>query len=225
MSQEQIKKRDYNRSLTMKALHYQGAIQRSQLNQLYGIRKSSITSIVDELISHGVVIEKEPEKKQSRIQLNHDHNHALIASISLNTISFSTVSSDGSLGDREEIPIDDNLSPEKLASLVCSEFQKRLDKNSNAPMGIGITLPGVIDPGNGIVLRSVYPGKWKDVHLKEMVEKKLGGPVLIDNDVRAQLWSSAWFDRILGRAKNMLYVGLLDGVASVSYTHLRAHET
>lgn len=47
---------------------------------------------------------------------------------------------------------------------------------------IGIGVPSVVDAAKGIVYDVVAIPSWKEVHLKEILEKKYGIPVSVDND-------------------------------------------
>ena len=50
-------------------------------------------------------------------------------------------------------------------------------------LGVGIGLPGLIDPHRGIVNFLPNIQGWKNVPLKKVMEEKLGVPVFLDNDV------------------------------------------
>ncbi len=50
------------------------------------------------------------------------------------------------------------------------------------PLGIGVGLPGAVDPATGDVVRSPLPS-WVNQDLASTLEARLGVPVLIDNDV------------------------------------------
>ena len=50
------------------------------------------------------------------------------------------------------------------------------------PLGIGVGLPGGVDPDSGTVVRSPLPA-WVGQDLAGTLEQRLGLPVLIDNDV------------------------------------------
>ena len=82
-------------------------------------------------------------------------------------------------------------------------------------------LPGPVDPARGTVLSLVNLGAWRDVELGAALGRALGTPVRVDNDVRSQLWSCAWFDRLLEQADSILYIGLLQGVACAMILHGR----
>ena len=78
-------------------------------------------------------------------------------------------------------------------------------------LGLGLGVPGPVDQKSGIVhFFPNIPG-WKEVRLKEILEKKIGIPVFLDND--AKVMSLAEYT--LGRAKkasNVLCITLGTGV-------------
>ncbi len=215
MASEQARKRTQNRRKILRSLHFDGPQQRGQLSAR-GIRKSSTTTIVAELIEKGLVIEETPGSIRSRIQLNPNFN-TLAASIRRNQIHFASVSLDGRILKRWQQALPDNTSPELLLELLTNG----LKGHPCSPMGVGVCLPGIIDPAAGHLHRAIYPGSWRNINLKQRLEESLGLNVIVDNDVRAQLWSTAWFDRLLLKAENMLYLGLLDGIACAMIVHSR----
>lgn len=48
--------------------------------------------------------------------------------------------------------------------------------------GIGVGVPSVVDSENGIVYNAANIPSWKEVHLKEILEKRYGKKVAINND-------------------------------------------
>ncbi|MFH0753412.1 MAG: ROK family protein [Candidatus Omnitrophota bacterium] len=76
--------------------------------------------------------------------------------------------------------------PERLIAAICETVGAllRKDKVSKSFVkGIGVGLPGLVDVKNGMVrVLPNIPG-WKDVPLKKVMEKKLGFPVRLENDV------------------------------------------
>lgn len=53
--------------------------------------------------------------------------------------------------------------------------------------GVGIGAPSPIDPERGLVARAVNLG-WTDVHLADILSRRLGVPVTVDNDVNVALY-------------------------------------
>lgn len=57
--------------------------------------------------------------------------------------------------------------------------------------GIGIGVPSVVDPVRGIVYDTANIPSWKEVHLKEILERQFGVPVSIDNDANCYAMGAA----------------------------------
>lgn len=53
--------------------------------------------------------------------------------------------------------------------------------------GVGIGAPSPIDPERGLVARAVNLG-WTDVHLADILSRRLGVPVTVDNDVNVAVY-------------------------------------
>lgn len=60
---------------------------------------------------------------------------------------------------------------------------------------VGIGAPGVVEPGEGVVVEAVNL-RWNDVPLARLLAERLKAPVFADNDVNVALWG----ERALGAA-------------------------
>ncbi|WP_437395851.1 ROK family protein [Flagellimonas lutimaris] len=69
---------------------------------------------------------------------------------------------------------------------------------TNAVEAIGIGVPAVVDPDSGIVYDVQNIPSWKEVPLKELVEKQFNVPVYINNDANCFALGEKYF----GKARN-----------------------
>ena len=104
----------------------------------------------------------------------------------------------------------------ELIRQIAGEIKRLMDKNGlarNDVQGIGIGLPGLIDTPNGIVrFLPNIPG-WRNVPLKKKLEKKLGIPVYLENDVNL-ITLGEWRYGAGRGVKNMVCMTLGTGVGS-----------
>lgn len=75
-------------------------------------------------------------------------------------------------------------SPSKMALDESIEYLKSIIKPfiSSDAQGIGIGVPSVLDPKKGIVYNVANIPSWKEVHLKDILEREFNLPVYINND-------------------------------------------
>lgn len=75
---------------------------------------------------------------------------------------------------------------------LAAELATRLQASAGAASAVGMALPGTVDRGNGILLRSPSSG-WSRVPFIRMARDAFGLPVSCDNDVNACAWAEACF--------------------------------
>lgn len=69
---------------------------------------------------------------------------------------------------------------QEVIDSLCGLVDELFDKDVAS---IGIAVPAIVDTQRGIVYNVCNIPSWKEVHLKEEMEKRYGVPTLVDNDV------------------------------------------
>jgi len=211
---EKIEQRNRNRDAILRALHFEGPLQRSELSARLRIRKSSVTSIAAELLRAGLVAAHQPGRPRSPLRLEPGRHPVTVARHARHAIHVATVGLDGTIRDERILPLKGGTRPDRVIDLLARAI-------GPGGLGAGVALPGLIDPVDGTVRYSAPFEGWRDVPLAAELAHRLRRPVRVDNDVRCQLWASAWFDRLLREFENLLYVGITDGVACALIVHGR----
>ncbi|CAM3628824.1 ROK family protein [Marinicrinis lubricantis] len=86
------------------------------------------------------------------------------------------------------------------------------DAGSPRIAGLGIGVPGLVDPGTGYSQYSSNLG-WLDLAVRDVMEKKLHLPVVIDNDVRMYVYGEALYGAGIG-SRHVLGVTIGTGIAA-----------
>ncbi len=106
------------------------------------------------------------------------------------------------------------LEPEEMIDEMCSHIKTLLAQSSiqvSEIKGVGAAFPSHIDFEKGLVITTSSLPKWDNVPAKEMLSKKLGVPVEIDNDANAAAIAEHRFGAGRGH-KHMLYVTISTGI-------------
>ncbi len=221
MGSEQIRKRRSNRYTVLKMLHYEGPVRRGKIGSDHSIRKSSITSIVAELIRSGIVREADPGNPRSLIHLDTERYHAVAASVTPRACKFARVYLDGQMRDVAEISLGTRRDAEHVLGVLTRGLSALLAGRDRKVLGVGVAMPGTLDPRTGLSIYAAHLDRWRNIPVGAELQKQLDCPVLVDNDVRCQLWSCAWFDRLARDSENTIYINIHDGVACSIITHGR----
>jgi predicted NBD/HSP70 family sugar kinase len=116
----------------------------------------------------------------------------------------------GRVIDQEEFPTE----TDKTLTHVISVIRELASRHKGSIEGIGVSLPGLVDPSTGNALYIPY-FLWRDLPVSEMISKAVGLPVVIDNDANAVALAELWFGRPeVNDARDFILVLVAEGVGT-----------
>lgn len=207
--------RDINRDIVLELIRTKQPIARAGLSRWSGLQPSTISNIVEQLISEGW-IEEGAESRRPRGRpatlLSLNANLAMIAAdIRPHQAIIAVVDLNGRFLSREVIPIasDPARGVERVIQCMKNLCLRHRDKSFE---GIGISLPGRVDPvAQRLILAPNL--KWYDYDIKSAIERAMKLQVEMDNAANACLLSELWFGRMDG-IRNAVLVTISEGVGS-----------
>jgi len=125
-------------------------------------------------------------------------------------IEAAKVSSEGNVIERLRTPTDVLDGPEAVEEQIEELVRQLQNHEQSKAKGLGIGIAAQIDKKTGEIL-SAPNLDWKNVPLKERLEKKLKLPVAITNDVRAAAWGE-WLHGAGKGADDMICVFIGTGI-------------
>jgi len=100
---------------------------------------------------------------------------------------------------------------DSIAELIL-EILRKEKKRSTDIKGIGLGIPGLVDPDRGIGIASVNL-QWENVFVKDEIQKRIGIPCVIENDVKAAALGELRYGESKG-IKDLIYLNIGTGVAA-----------
>jgi len=73
---------------------------------------------------------------------------------------------------------------EKISNITNSLLKETDIPGKGKVLGIGVGVPGLIDPVKGVMKKAPNFPKWNNVHIKDILEKRFNIPVFIEHNVR-----------------------------------------
>jgi predicted NBD/HSP70 family sugar kinase len=188
--------RDINRQIVLNYIRERGPISRAEIAQETALQRSTVSIIVDGLRSGGLIEEVSGESTGGRppILLSLRSADAVAIGVDLGTIRTVVATSDlaGRVLEQEEFPTDHDAS--KTISNVIDCARKLNAKSGGTVEGIGISLPGLVDPESG---RATFIPhfRWRDFDIARELRAATDLAVSADNDANAAALAELWFGR------------------------------
>jgi predicted NBD/HSP70 family sugar kinase len=188
--------RDINRQIVLNYIRERGPISRAEIAQETALQRSTVSIIVEELKTSGLLEEVSGESTGGRppILLSLRSADAIAIGVDLGTIRTVVATSDlaGRVLEQEEFPTDPDAAT--TISHVIDCVRKLNAKSGGTVEGVGVSLPGLVDPESG---RAVFIPhfRWRDFDIAREVRAATGLAVSSDNDANAAALAELWFGR------------------------------
>src|SRR4051794_7989588 len=213
--------REGNRARLVDALRRAGTASRADLARATGLSRSTVSSLVADLVERGLVTERGDDRSRpgrpgmmlaldpsagAVVGIDFDHSHLRVAVADLS----STV-----LAERLEALDVDHRADEALdraAALVAAVLAEAGVPRERV-LGAGMGLPGPVDRRTGTVGSSVILPGWVGVRAAPEMGARLGLPVIVEND--ANLGALAELSVGAGRGlDDAVYVKMASGIGA-----------
>lgn len=80
-------------------------------------------------------------------------------------------------------------------------------------LAIGAGVPGIIDPVQGLGVAYKYIDRWKNIPLRERLQKRFKVPVFLENSIRSMALAESWFGQGRG-LKHFICFGVRSGIGA-----------
>ncbi len=207
--------RHINRDIVLELIRANQPISRADLSRQSGLQRSTVSQIVEQLIrekwvTEGGVASAPRGRRPTMLELN-DDLVAIAVDIHPKLATVAIVDLKGRLLSRSQVPLTlDPASSTRLITDCMLRMQRSLSRKSIE--GIGISLPGRIDPDTQHLIFAPNL-HWPDFDLKKVIEGTMGMPVKMENAATASLLAELTFRRIDG-IRDVVLVTVSEGVGA-----------
>lgn len=207
--------RDINRDIILEMIRFKQPLARADLSRLSGLRPSTVSKIVEQLVQEnwvreGAVIKAARGRPSTMLSVNSAMVTFALDMRPDRTI-LAVVDLSGRFLSRETIPSSADM--KRTVQQIGKRMRALREEHAGKSFeGVGVSLPGRVHPGTHRVLLAPNM-KWHDFDVKSALERESGLQVEIDNDANVCLISELWYGRLEG-AKNVVLVAVAEGVGT-----------
>ena len=217
--------RRLNRRRVINALRDHGMVSRAEIARRTGLSRSTVSSLVSELQSDGLVVEREEPgaahgEQGGRppillafdasagaalgIDFGHSHVRVAVSDLSSNILA------------ERSAPMDIDHAAHEGLDVALELIGEALDEagvERSRVIGAGLGLPGPVDQIDGVIGSSAILPGWVGVAAGEEMRRRLDVPVSVDND--ANLGALAELTHGAGRgASELVYLKVSSGIGA-----------
>ena len=184
-----------NRQIVLNYVREKEPISRAEISHETALQRSTVSLIVDELKTQGLIYEIEGESTGGRppslLRLRAAGCMAIGADVGTAQTTVAVADLVGRVVDREVFDThpDVNATYRRLLSVI-----QRFIKTHGNIEGIGVCVPGLVDPETGTAL-FIPHFKWRNWALASDLHDSTGLPVTTDNDANAAALAELWLGR------------------------------
>jgi N-acetylglucosamine repressor len=184
-----------NRQIVLNYIREKEPISRAEISHETALQRSTVSLIVDDLKTRGLIYEIEGESTGGRpptlLRLRAAGCMAIGVDIGTAQTTIAVADLVGRVVDREQFPTD----PDMHATFrrVVSGVQRFTRIHGNIE-GIGVCVPGLVDPETATAL-FIPHFKWRNWPLATDLFKATGIPATVDNDANAAALAELWLGR------------------------------
>jgi len=207
--------RDINRRIILNLIRTRHPISRADLARVSGLQRSTVSSIVEQLIAerwvlYGATGRLPRGRRPTFLRLNDER---VIVGVDIRPIQTTVALADanGQFISHEMMPTstDPELAVNRLIESITRSIRASTGKKVE---GIGISLPGRFSPESE---RLVFAPnlRWGDFDIRTPIRNATGLEVEMENAANACVLAAVWFDR-LDDSKNFVVVTVSEGIGT-----------
>ncbi len=207
----------HNRNLVLKTIFSNEKISRAEIARITHLTRTTVSNIVSDLISEGMVSEigagqSQIGKTPILLSLIDDSRWLIGLDLAQNQFRGAVVNLRGKIRDVVSIPVntDDGV---KALPLVYQILDRLIGSTKQPLSGIGVGTPGLVNTTKGLVVQAVNLN-WKNLPLTNLVEQRYHLPVYILNDCQAAAIGEMTYGRDSHKNDNLVLINVHHGIGS-----------
>lgn len=192
--------KELNIALVMNVILQHTPISRVEIAERTKLGRSTVTGIINRLLSQGLVqeigsAESVSGRRPVLLTFNSHSLYAIGIKIAPRSAIVALVNLQAEVIQTEEAALNPRGGVEEVAATL-KQLIHAVTTKAGVPLekllGVGIAMPGVINPHTGTAITSYFLG-WADLPIRDLLEKELDLPVYVDNDANAMVLAEALY--------------------------------
>ena len=213
--------RELNRLLILNGVRATGPITRVAVAHRTGLSRTTVSSIVDELLAdnllfEGQTVEAAPTggRRATLLHFNAEAGYVIGVDLGRSHLTLLMTNLAGQIVARRSGPFDASLGPDVCLQQLIAElmdFTSEQQIGWHQIIGVGLGIPGPMDAASRMLVRPPRMPGWDQFDIRSVMERACKVPIYLDNDANMGARGESQYGA--GRnVENMAYVKLATGI-------------
>ena len=189
-----------SRALVLDFVRSAGPISRVELAALTGLTPATMTNVMRQLLTDGLVIEVGRDlstggKPRVLLDINPTARFAVGIQLGADSLTYVVTNLGGAVVGRLRTRGAEDSSPADVVARMAMSANQLIDDlgiDGQAVIGVGLAAPGSMDIDRGVLLSPPTLRQWSGYPLRDALAEATGRPVLLDNDGTASAVGEFW---------------------------------
>ncbi|HUU30379.1 MAG TPA: ROK family protein [archaeon] len=204
-----------NRANVINIIREKAPISRVEISKLTGLKKSTISSIVSDLIGEALIYEDslgESSVGRKPIFLRLNERGRLVGVIDVRHVKTTVAICDLGRHVLKKKVIRTESGDGKRFFSNCGKILSDLARLYSVPLtGVGVSVPALANHTEGIIYRD-DTHNWMNINVYQLVGQHVGCPVFAENDAKAGALAQLWFADDTGNVSNFVFLLICEGI-------------
>jgi len=208
-----------NRNLILNIIKNNQYVSRSTVKTISKLSMTTVLNTIEELLKNGLIYEagtgeSTGGRKPIWLKINPDGAYFIGAEFNANDVTGAILNLKGEIVYTNKIVIKGKLSKELIMNEVkncVQDLMNQLEGKRNRIVGIGLGVPGFVDKKRGISINYVHVPEWRNIPIKDEIEKEWGIKTYIETNVKAMALAFKWYKQDMS-SRNILFISIRTGV-------------
>jgi len=188
--------KDLNVAVILEIIRDAGEISRTEIARRSKLSPPAVTVIINDLLEKGLILEvgKAPStggRRRRLISLNPEGRYFIGVDVGATKIHGGLLDFTGELLCSLEVPTDNGIPHKHVVISVIEDLISSSKVPREKVLGIGLGIPGVVNPTNRIATLSPGVG-WENRNIGGEISEAIGIAVWVDNEANAKVHGERW---------------------------------
>ncbi|MBE5786879.1 MAG: ROK family transcriptional regulator [Clostridiales bacterium] len=213
--------KEVHRQKVLQCVRMNQPISRTSVSQVAGISKPTVSRIVDELITDGLLIETgsmaaSSKRKPTGLKINPAAFYCIGMNITKRAIRVAVVDFSAEPVYQNKKELSESITAEELTDFACAQLKNAIESSRIPPekiLGAGVGVAGIVDHTSGVIVNFASAGKLTNIPLKKILEENFPYRFFIDNETNTRILAEHEFGFAKG-VDDCIFVTHREGLGS-----------